>query len=629
MSQLRARKTFVCPHPCCPRTFHAYNLTSLKEHFKLFRHRHCVPDCAPVVARLNQMKRWNQQEHLQVEPRLAPIEFQFVAMEAPPVEVPQVAVDVQMDDFDVPPPPLQEPTEEEILTMDTNLVQPKRSGRHKSVMKFFGKLTPPNHYEVPLSLALKELSGLSDEGFAFLRRMGLLKELSSLDSIKKQRQKMNEDFKFTLDGKGSRTTIRQAVQTRLNEVENALDFGSTVEFKFSMDGASIANDLHIKQVVAAVEMISDKLTMNQQRSPYNCIPVAVSLCGETYAEMEEEFGSLLQELNTLAASPQEFVTTSGKSVFVDWTIVIDLPLLLKLLGFSSAFYLCKEYCCWLCDALKIALSSYDTNSIGNDLRQRTMEELLTGNHKGQINFPLLKVPLGKIVICSLHWTTAIIRTVLNRIAQEIDQKEKEGCLTEAQVELFANRLSTLVGTKIMDRHYKNKRRTMCKRIDSFWLTYARALSILKNYSMIIDDIFPPQRATYLKGVFASFREVWNLVDKEKLTDPEIATLKVNLDRFHSKVKATISAGTCKTAYMHLGVVHLHEMIKKRKGIARYSNHSLESLHSINKQLLRSKTSKFKDFRKGGAFIAVKQLQAFHRMIIHMQTIAKYKRPSTH
>lgn len=107
-----------------------------------------------------------------------------------------------------------------------------------------------------------------------------------------------------------------------------------------------------------------------------------------------------------------------------------------------------------------------------------------------------------------------------------------------------------------------------------------------------------------------------------MTDEEIEEYKNNADEFKGLVFTTYNTGTSHSHYLHLGSIHVHSMLQKSRGLARYSNHSLESLHALNKQILRTKTSKFKDYSKGGWVIALKQLQTFSRLIAHGETLRK-------
>lgn len=78
-------------------------------------------------------------------------------------------------------------------------------------------------------------------------------------------------------------------------------------------------------------------------------------------------------------------------------------------------------------------------------------------------------------------------------------------------------------------------------------------------------------------------------------------------------KSVFLGGAVSTAYMHLARCHVGDMIESHHSIARYSNHALESLHALNKKLLRTRTSKFKDYAANKALIAQRQLLAFYRV----------------
>lgn len=89
--------------------------------------------------------------------------------------------------------------------------------------------------------------------------------------------------------------MKNVIQSNIDSRPVPVD--GIVQYKFAMDGASVANDRNIKQVVAILEHISNKISVRQQRSPYHCLPLEISVCNETYEDLKTEFQDLFNELN--------------------------------------------------------------------------------------------------------------------------------------------------------------------------------------------------------------------------------------------------------------------------------------------------------------------------------------------
>lgn len=70
------------------------------------------------------------------------------------------------------------------------------------------------------------------------------------------------------------------------------------------------------------------------------------------------------------------------------------------------------------------------------------------------------------------------------LAAEVDLLEEKKLLSPVEVEKFVQTLSSIVGSRIRDRKYKNKIQKMADRASSFWLTHVQATKLIKNFSKL-------------------------------------------------------------------------------------------------------------------------------------------------
>jgi hypothetical protein len=105
-------------------------------------------------------------------------------------------------------------------------------------------------------LALKEICGLSDTSYKFLRKIKATESWSPFHRVAEFRKQMNSAIKN--DGmhstpSGVRLSLRHVIEKDLKNrkiSENKLQV-----YNFSIDGATISNDRNISQVVAVLENV--------------------------------------------------------------------------------------------------------------------------------------------------------------------------------------------------------------------------------------------------------------------------------------------------------------------------------------------------------------------------------------
>ena len=448
----RVERRYVCPHPCCRLRFNGKddktNITSVKRHF--YKLHTCRPECAVIIEKYKNAPRWKydwfnvEQDTMQLE---------FVSNEVPvnnevPIESSQQGTNTVGRNRVI------EVTQEEIeLVSNPSNSENNNKCSTDAYFKYMRigalkKIKRP--YTEQESLAFKDALNISDKAYQRGINVGIINNVTSLNSVKTVRTNMNNSFSFEKKNKGAGRSIIAAIQEELEKMEN-LENGSILKVKYSMDGASVANDRNIKQVIAAIEFISEKTDMRDQRSPYNCVPIGISMCSEEYDSLKTEFDYVWKDLETLTKDDKDYeFVVKDKKVYIHLEVVLDIPLLMIVLGFSKAFYLGSKYCCWLCKGQKPDLTSFDSDSIAKgELFLRNIAELIAGTSEGQENIPLLKVPLSRIYICILHFIVSQVRMVLFRMGAEIDQDTNS-----AEGEEFIKQLSTIVGTKIMEKNYK-------------------------------------------------------------------------------------------------------------------------------------------------------------------------------
>ena len=423
------------------------------------------------------------------------------------------------------------------------------------------------------SLALKEICGLGDSAYRFLRKTKAISSWSPFHKVRDHRAGMNNKIKTKIipTPNGVRMSIKDVIEQDLTD--RGISTTNTQYYNFSMDGATVSNDRNISQVVAVLEHIN--LGGINIDTPYQCLPIGIAICKEKYEDLEREFSALLDELANLYNAT---FRVNNIDIPVDITVTIDLPLLLILLGYGKNFYNNPRHCCWRCKAQ----SSDRARATPESIQLRTLEELLQG-------------PEGR------YYDVAVTRKL--------------------EVEKFAQTLSSIVGSRIRDRKYKNKIQKMADRASSFWLTHVRATKLIKNFSKLTDILEVnwatnfPGRPTY-SAIWTSWQIQHNLLQQDCLTAVDKIRYSRETERFFDLLIQTCNAAVI-TPYMHHGRCHIIETLDNYNTLNPFSNRSLESLHAINKKLVNTKMPKFKDFAKFPSKIAERQLLAFYRLQQHL------------
>jgi hypothetical protein len=270
-----------------------------------------------------------------------------------------------------------------------------------------------------------------------------------------------------------------------------------IKVKIAFDGATAANRDKRQMEVGTVELLLDEDSLSNKKSSNNCYPWLLYFGSESYSEMQEQIGKELDIINEWGRYGAQ-ITIDGITYTIKLFLTVDLKCLAVLAG-MVAFYGKAKYCCFWCRLTRDRRGALDLSR--NEVKLKTAHwiqgtwetiehlalstrETKASENEGMKEKPLINIPPEQVVPCMLHLVMGVVRRLLAKTANLINDNP---ILTELMVERFA----------LLHLHLNpNKKLDFKQRVKKSRFTRTEYLRILENHPVILKDLLDAANGIY-------------------------------------------------------------------------------------------------------------------------------------